>query len=296
MSLKELTERTEFSLKKHSPEIFVIAGVVGVVASAILACRATLKVNSILEEAKDNKERIKDALEQSPEKYSEEDAKKDMVIVYAKTTANLTKIYAPAVLLGAASIAAIIKSNRILRKENIALAAAYTSVTQAFKQYRKRVSDKIGEEAEKQLRFNVVEKEIEETIVDESGKEKKVKKKIEVVDPKASDCIKYLTPTNENWQDNDQFIIDWLNIKQSYFNQKLKEKKHLVLNEVYEELGFTETAAGMVSGWTYNLAKPNGDNNVELTVRKVRIPDEYGYYQKAFAIDFNIDGNIQGKF
>ena len=38
-----------FQLKKHSPEILVVAGVIGTVASAVMACKATTKVNAILD-------------------------------------------------------------------------------------------------------------------------------------------------------------------------------------------------------------------------------------------------------
>ena len=39
-------------VEKHSPEILMGVGVVGVVTGTVMACRATLKLNDILEEAR----------------------------------------------------------------------------------------------------------------------------------------------------------------------------------------------------------------------------------------------------
>ena len=129
--------QTGFQIKKHSPEILIVAGVVGTVASAVMACKATLKVNDILEETKTQVEQVKTVIadETIPEeKYSEEDSKKDLAIIYAQTGLKFVKLYGPAVILGALSITSILASNNILRKRNIALAAAYTAVDTSFKE------------------------------------------------------------------------------------------------------------------------------------------------------------------
>lgn len=66
--------------KKHSPEILIVAGIAGTVVSAVLACKATLKVGKITEEAKDDVERIHAATEsgvtEAGETYTVEDSKK----------------------------------------------------------------------------------------------------------------------------------------------------------------------------------------------------------------------------
>jgi hypothetical protein len=115
-----------FKLKKHSPEILVVAGVVGTVVSAVMACKATTKASVILEKAKEDINSIHDcaANEEFVEEYTPEDVKKDLSIVYVQTGIKLAKLYAPAVALGALSIGSILASNNILRKRNVALAAA----------------------------------------------------------------------------------------------------------------------------------------------------------------------------
>ena len=97
-------------LKKYSPEIMLAAGVGGVIVSGVMACKATLKVTDILDEKQDNIEKIHEVLENpeaygtTSEDYTEEDAKKDLAVNSIQTGVKLVKLYAPAVVLGAASI------------------------------------------------------------------------------------------------------------------------------------------------------------------------------------------------
>lgn len=282
-----------FSLKKHSPEILVVSGVIGAVASTVMACKATLKVNDILEEHKETMDKIYEAPTDDPQVYSEDDKKKDTVIVYTQTAVKLVKLYGPAVILGTLSVSSILASNNILRKRNAALAAAYAAIDRSFAEYRNRVVERFGEEVEHQLRYNVKAQEIEETIVDEKGKEKKVKKTVEVADPNAESIYqKYFTRTNPNWENDSDFIETFLRMQQNYANDLLRANGHLTLNKVYDMLGFQDTKAGMVVGWVYDLDHPNGDNYVEFNVKKVHLLNERGGLEEAYAIDFNVDGNI----
>ena len=41
--------KTKFAVKKHSPEILMIGGAIGVVSSAIMACRATTKLSKVMD-------------------------------------------------------------------------------------------------------------------------------------------------------------------------------------------------------------------------------------------------------
>ena len=283
-----------FGLKKRSPEILVAVGVVGTVVSAVMACKATTKINTILDETKEQLDKIHEYAGNPDvaEKYNAEDAKKDTAIVYAQTGVKLAKLYAPAVGLGILSISSILVSNNILRKRNMAISAALAAATQDFKDYRNRVIERFGKEVDHQLRYNIKAEEIEETVTDEKGKEKKVKKSIEVADPNASGYVKYFTRSNPYWEEDSSYVEMFLRSQQNYANDKLKATGHLTLNDVYDMLGFHDSKAGMVVGWIYDLDHPNGDNYVEFDVKKVNLPNEQGGYEEAYAIDFNVDGNI----
>ena len=287
-----------FELKKHSPEIFIAVGVVGTVASAVMACTATTKLNDILEESKEQIDAIHEApqKEELKDKYDEDMMRKDLALVYFQTGVKVAKLYAPAVILGTLSITSIVASNNILRKRNVALAAAYATVDKGFKEYRERVVERYGEQVDYELTHNIKTKEITETVVDEKGKEKQVKKTVEVADPNVTnDYIKYFTRSNPYWDDTPDYVELFLRSQQNYANDRLKVDKVLTLNDVYDSLGFQKTKAGMVVGWVFDENNEDGDNFIEFNVRKVYIPNEYGEEELAYAIDFNVDGNIYNK-
>lgn len=287
-----------FELKKHSPEIFIAVGVVGTVASAVMACKATTKLNDILEESKEQIDAIHEApqKEELKDKYDEDMMRKDLALVYFQTGVKVAKLYAPAVILGTLSITSIVASNNILRKRNVALAAAYATVDKGFKEYRERVVERYGEQVDYELTHNIKTKEITETVVDEKGKEKQVKKTVEVADPNVTnDYIKYFTRSNPYWDDTPDYVELFLRSQQNYANDRLKVDKVLTLNDVYDSLGFQKTKAGMVVGWVFDENNEDGDNFIEFNVRKVYILNEYGEEELAYAIDFNVDGNIYNK-
>lgn len=174
----------------------------------------------------------------------------------------------------------------------MAISAALAAATHDFKDYRNRVIERFGKEVDHQLRYNIKAEEIEETVTDEKGREKKVKKTIEVADPNVSEYVKYFTRSNPYWENNPEYVEMFLRAQQNYANDKLKATGHLTLNDVYDMLGFHDSKAGMVVGWIYDPDHPNGDNYVEFDVKKVHLPDEQGGYEEAYAIDFNVDGNI----
>lgn len=287
-----------FELKKHSPEIFIAVGVVGTVASAVMACKATTKLSDILEESKEQIDAIHEApqKEELQGKYDEDMMHKDLALVYFQTGVKVAKLYAPAVILGTLSITSIVASNNILRKRNVALAAAYATVDKGFKEYRERVVERYGEQVDYELTHNIKTKEITETVVDEKGKEKQVKKTVEVADPTVTnEYVKYFTRTNPYWDDTPDYVEMFLRAQQNYANDRLKIEKALTLNDVYDSLGFQKTKAGMVVGWVLDENNEDGDNFIEFHVRKVYIPNEYGEDELAYAIDFNVDGNIYNK-
>lgn len=288
------------TLKKHSPEILVVSGVIGVVTSTVLACRATTKVSEVLEKAKDDIETIH-AVAEDPEfaeQYTAEDSKKDLAIVYAKTGIEIAKLYAPAVILGTLSITGILASNNILRKRNVALAAAYAAVDKGFKEYRGRVVERFGEAVDRELRYNIKAQEIEETVVDEkTGKEKTVKKTVEVIEsPHDNPCAKWFDESSRHWVKDANLNLMFLRAQQNYFNDLLKARKYVFLNEVYEALDIDPTPMGQHVGWIYDPDNVNhqGDNHIDFGIysayRGAR--NFVNGLERSILLDFNPDGDI----
>jgi len=296
--------KVSFKAKKHAPEILVVGGVIGVVTSAVMACKATTKLSGILEETKETVSKIEEVAanpELVSEPYTEEDAKKDKLIVYSQTCVQVAKLYAPAVILGTLSIGAILASNNISRKRNVALAAAYATVDRSFKEYRGRVVERFGEELDKELKYNVKTKEIKEQVVDEDGKKKTVKKTLNVLDPLAvtSEYARFFDDGCKGWEKDPEANLIFLRRQQDFANEKLKTKGYLFLNEVYDMLGIPRSQAGQIVGWIYDEKDAIGDNFVDFGIYNASIEanrDFVNGYERAILLDFNVDGNILSNF
>ena len=290
-------------LKKHSPEILVVAGVVGTVTSTVMACKATTKVSTILDKAKEDINTIHEVVENPEmvnEEYTVEDSKKDLAIVYAQTGVQLVKLYAPSVILGVTSLGCILMSHKILRKRNFALAAAYATIDKSFKDYRGRLVERFGEELDKELRYNIKAKEIEEIVMNEDGTESVVKKTVQVMDPTPSDFSRFFCEGCEGWTKDARANLTFLKLQQAHANDLLRLNGYVFLNEVYEMLGIPKTPEGNIAGWMYDEKNPTGDNYIDFGIYDQCGVEKYDERKQAFVngwersilLDFNVDGNI----
>lgn len=295
-SVNGVASKAVMKLKKHSPEILVMAGIAGTVVSAVLACKATTKVAEILDETKGTLDTIHEGMETGAingQEYTTEDGKKDTVVVYAQTGMKLAKLYAPAIILGTLSITSILASNNILRKRNVALGAAYAAIDKSFKEYRGRVIERFGEQVDTELKYGIKAKKFEEIEVDpETGKEKKVKKTVMVADPNLqSDYAVYFDSKSRNYETNPDYNRMFLKAQQAFANDKLQTRGHLFLNEVLDDLDLPRTPAGQIVGWT----KDGPDGYVNFRIVEVERETEGGRHEPALLLDFNVEGNIWEK-
>ena len=287
-----------FKFKKHSPEILAVAGVVGIVASGIMACKASTKLSGVIEETKEQLDQVHDYVEKNgfSDKYTEEDSKKDTAIIYTQTAVKLVKLYGPAVILGTLSITAMLTSNKILRKRNIALAAAYTTVDKAFKDYRGRVIERFGEELDKELKYNLKSKEIEEVVTDENGEETTVKKTVKAMNPNdISQYARFFDESCSSWNKSQFHNQMFLKQQQNYANDLLKAQGYLFLNDVYKMLGMDVAPYGQVVGWIYDEKNPVGDNFVDFGLYDLNDEAKRLFIngrERTILLDFNVDGNI----
>lgn len=296
-SVSGVINKSVMKLKKHSPEILIVAGIAGTVVSAVVACKATTKVNKIVEDTKNDIEKVHTAVDtgitEAGESYSVEDSKKDLTIIYAQTGIKFAKLYAPAVILGTLSITSILASNNILHKRNVALGAAYAAIDKSFKEYRGRVIERFGEQVDTELKYGIKAKKFEEVEVDpETGKEKKVKKTVMVADPNLqSDYAVYFDSKSRNFETNFDYNRMFLKAQQQFANDKLQTRGHLFLNEVLDDLDLPRTSAGQIVGWT----KDGPDGYVNFRILEVERETKDGRHEPALLLDFNVEGNIWEK-
>lgn len=294
-------KRTGFKLRQHSPEILIVAGVIGTVVSTVMACKATTKVNDILEQHREDVEKIHTVAEdeQYADEYTQEDMKKDLAIVYGQTALKFVKLYGPAILLGGLSITSILASNNILRQRNIAIAAAYTALDKSFKDYHARVIERYGETTARELKYGIKAQKIEETVIDENGKSKKTKTVVSAVESeKNSVYARFFDENNPNWEKNADYNLMFLRAQENFANQKLRADGYLFLNDVYDSLGIPKCSIGQAVGWIYDPNDPNSDCNVSFGIydlyRAVN-RDFVNGIEPAILLDFNVDGVMWDK-
>ena len=304
-TLIRTTNKIGLILKKNSPKILMGVGIAGSVVSTVLACKATLKVKDILDEKNETIEQIHNCVEDETVDYNEEDKKKDLTILYAQTGVKLAKLYLPSIALGALSIASIVSGYKILNKRNVALAAAYTVVDKGFKNYRKNVVERYGEEVDRELRHNKKAKQNEEKYIDKDGNEKTRKKKVYEIseDKKPGEGISEYAKFFDEWNTDEhskdpEYNLMFLRKQQDYANEVLKHQGYLFLNEVYDMLGIPRTQAGQVVGWIYDENNPTGDNYVDFGIYDLHDQQKRDFVnglERNILLDFNVDGVIYDK-
>ena len=287
--------RPALVVMKYSPEILVYAGVVGVVASTVLACRATLKVNEVMAQYQPDLNNIHKVSETvSKETYSDEDKARDLTLVYIKRTVDLVKLYAPALALGVVSIGAILGSHHILNKRNMALVAAYKVIEESYLSYRRRVAAELGEEKDHEFRYGMHKEVVTETTTDAEGKEVKTEQTITKYDPvMPSDYARFFDEVSVQWRKQPEYNQVFLRAQQNYANDLLKSRGHVFLNEVYDMLGIPRSQAGTIVGWVKDSEK--GDNFIDFGIYNANNApgrDFVNGYNRSILLDFNVDGVI----
>lgn len=303
--LQVIAKSVTYTFKKYSPEILLGVGIVGVIGSTALACKATLKVEEILDTYEDSMERIEEGIELSESgevDYPVEIAKKDKRVLKTQTAVQFVKLYGPSVTLMGASIGCILGSYRIMTKRQVALMAAYKVVEEAFTTYRGRVISELGDAKDAHFMYGTNTITEEETVVDENGKKKKVTHEKEELIPgvKLSGFARMFEEEKPDqygswvgstqWSPVHEYNLLFLEGKERYFNDKLVAKGFVTVNDVYEELGFSPTEAGMVCGWRYKSDR--GDGYISFMPRGIDGNWAMGMDGDSIVIDFNIDGVI----
>jgi len=287
-AINKIVARNALLAQRSSPGVLLGVGIVGMVGSTVLACRATLKMDEVLDEAKSKLEMAK-TLEHI--EYSEKDRKRDISLIYFQTGVSITKLYSPAIIVGVVSIAALTKSHNILTTRNAALTAAYTALDRGFNQYRARVVEKYGENQDRDFRYGTEQVEV----VDPKTNKKKIVKRVSSDDP--SIYARFFDNSSSSWSKEPEYNLIFLKSQQNYANDLLHARGHVLLNDVYDMLGIPRSQAGAVVGWVLSR---NGttDDFISFGVfedRSDKVRDFVNGREGAILLDFNVDGVIYDK-
>lgn len=306
MKLKNTLTKTKLALGKHSPEILLVAGIVGVISSAVMACVATTKASDVVEEANEELAEVKAGTDEHIliDADAQKEKSKEIMTVYAKTGLKLAKLYLPSVVLGSLSICSIVGSNGILKKRNAELAAAYSALSLAYSEYRRRVTEALGEDAGNELSLGFKKKEFEVTEVDPETGEVKTKKDIldvvedDVISPYAAWFERPNVYAEDSIAGNKMLLEAFEKKANLIFEARSTEDKPtpMFLNEVRAMIGLPLIPIGQQAGWLLDPDNKNVDNAINFRIKVVKKPDGFGGYKDAILLDFNVDGDVLTKW
>ena len=294
-TLRKSFKKAQLTVRKHSPEILMVAGVIGTVAGAVMACKETLELEDVLDECKQEKMDLEEQYAMC-EEYSEDALKKDQVKLTFKQAAKIVKLYAPSVIMEVTSIGVIFASNDIMRKRNASMAAAYATLNSMYKRYRQNVIESYGEEVDKDMRFGVKHEKVTE--IDEDGNKVKIDARIVDLDNTAlaiSDYSRFFQMGCKGFDaSSGRYNLLYLKGIQAMFNNKLIADGYVMLNDVYRELGFDTIPEGWSIGWVYDEENPIGDNYIDFGLYEARNKNQRAVndWEPVILMDFNVDGNL----
>lgn len=294
----QILVKTKLGIKKHSPEILVVTGIGTGIVAAIIACKQTIKANGIVAIARENLQHIENAKELAANnevEYTEEDEQADRETIGKQITIGMVKTYALPVGLGILSITCILAGHHILKKRNVALAAAYSALSTDFMNYRKRVVGKYGKDVDFMLKNGLEKQIVANQVVDpETGEVKETKEEVLTYDgDKLSQYARVFDEVGSTqWTPSADHNRAFLLMEQNYFNERIRTRGYIFLNEVYERLGFRPTKAGSVVGWVYQNADYEGIDFGIFTAHTQKAAEFLEGTEPSIILDFNVQGDI----
>ena len=144
-----LLNKSRVFVKRNSSTILTCIGAAGVIATTVTAVKATPKAMMLLEKAKEEK--------------GEDLTKVETVKIAAP-------VYVPTMVLGVSTLACIFGANILSTKGQASLMSAYALADSSYKDYRKKVNELYGEEAETKVQAEIAKDKYKEKpiIVDDN--------------------------------------------------------------------------------------------------------------------------------
>lgn len=132
--LNGLSGKTKLFFKRNSSTILSCVGVIGVVATTVMAVKATPKAVTLLEHAAD---------------------KKGEELTMIESLRVAAPVYIPTIVAGASTIACILGANVLSRKQQASLISAYALIDNSYKAYKDKFKELYGDDADENIRHEI---------------------------------------------------------------------------------------------------------------------------------------------
>lgn len=295
-SFKNFSKLAKFKTYQARPEILLGVGIASILAATVMACIKSKDVEPIVKNAQEKIDEL-DYIKDNP-CAEETPTFKEYLRVYGRIGWQIIKVYAIPGLVMAGGIVCIIGSHGDLKARNKRLAADLIATQALFQEYRRRVSEAIGEENEQKLFMGAEERYILTKKVDEETGEVTETEEEALIfnEGPGSMYARNFTPETSVEYDCRSYANYFLEARIAALNSRLSREPFITLNEVYDELGFRgeygKCPEGMLVGWTKYPKVDRGDREiiVEKLVGKMPVYDAEGNitsYDDCLRLDFN---------
>lgn len=284
MNWTQIFNASKMFLTKNSPYILTGAGAVAVTAgSVVLAKKAKNSKDTVDVIENDKIVELHNHLDSVD--ISEKDMKKTLAKAYVRRAFSYARYYAAPVLLITGGIMCMVSATLIQTKRLKIMSASYTAMAAAFNEYRERVKKVVGEEKEKDI-FDGIER-------DENGNVVKVGKPVTSAYSENTQTFSRLFGDGESryWEKESSLNVLFITGAEANLNAKLRSKGFVTLNEVWQELGFTNfTEEGMYLGWRYIYKDPNyGSTYITLGLSGPKNSDKRAELSRSWREEIWID-------
>jgi hypothetical protein len=276
------------ALKRVSPELYLVGGLVAGVAAGVMAARAYKRHEEVLEETKQEIVDAREELEQDGYETRKERAQV-LAPLYGRYTAKFVGLYGPTAGLSTLSVYLILTGFGVLKGRNKALVAALQITQAGYNTYRQRVREVYGEDVDERIHLGGEAKRVTISQTDEkTGKTKKTRTEVTTIpeNPETSMYAVVFDESNDNWSVDKDINYHFLTVAQQHFNDILDAVGHVLLNDVKDYMRMPRTPEGAVVGWSL---KSTGDNWVSFGLDK---PINRHTGDNRFVLDFNVNGPI----
>lgn len=206
--MSKLISRSKLFLSRNTPTILTCVGAIGVVATAVLSAKATPKALVLVEQAKEEKG---------------EDLTKLETVIAA------VPVYIPTIMTGVTTLACIFGANILNKRQQAALMSAYALLDNSYKEYKNKVEELYGEDANKEIRAELAKDHYDGSV-------------------KASDdSLLFYDLYSERYFESTMAIVQQAEYR---INRHLQMRDYVYLNEFYEELGLEPIDSGYKLGWS----------------------------------------------
>lgn len=245
-------------VKQNSPTILTSISVVGLFTTVFTAIRATPKAMSLIDDEvyfkyEDEMLNLNENVSFNKWMGSEEHCFSDRMkkLTKKEILQIVWKEYLPSLALGMVTVTCIIGSNRISMRRSAALASLYGLTDAAFKEYKNKVVETMGEAKERKVRDEIAQEKIKSNPSATSA----------VIVTGKGDVLCYDTLSGRYFRSD----IDKIQRIVNSLNYELRSSMFLSVNELYYRLGLANISLGSDMGWDIDKGEIELEFSAQLT-------------------------------